>query len=391
MGLDGRDPRTTLDLDTLRRIASLRRPNWRECVEASGLVYHTHEEGPYWDESVCYAFGRGEIEVLETAARTLHELCLETAGRVVEHGLWGRMGIPEAAIPAIVASWERDDFSLYGRFDLAYDGFQPPKLLEYNADTPTALIEAAVTQWFWLGDTRPGFDQFNSIHERLIAAWKRRGGGCVHFSNLSGHAEDGMTALYLRDTCEQAGLKAKTVAIEEWGWDGLQFVDHENQPIRECFKLYPWEWMWSEPFGQHLARCETKFLEPVWKMLLSNKGLLPLLWEFHPNHPNLLPAYDEPGMLCGNFVRKPRFGREGANVELVEGHVRVESSGGEYGQEGFVYQALAPIPSCDGHFPVCGVWIVDHEAAGMGMREDSRRIMGNLSRFVPHYIEDMPA
>jgi glutathionylspermidine synthase len=36
---------------------------------------------------------------------------------------------------------------LYGRFDLAYRGDGPPKLLEYNADTPTALFEAAVVQW----------------------------------------------------------------------------------------------------------------------------------------------------------------------------------------------------------------------------------------------------
>jgi glutathionylspermidine synthase len=33
---------------------------------------------------------------------------------------------------------------------------------------------------------------------------------------------------------------------------------------------------------------------------------------------------------------------------------------------------------------VLGAWIVDHEAAGLGIREDFRRITGNTSQFVPH-------
>jgi len=31
--------------------------------------------------------------------------------------------------------------------------------------------------------------------------------------------------------------------------------------------------------------------------------------------------------------------------------------------------------------------MVAGEAAGMGIREDTRRITGNLSRFVPHFFE----
>ena len=145
---------------------------WQEKVESIGLTYHSHENGPYWDESAFYEFNAREIDMLEQAANTLHELYLAAAGTVMEKGWWDRLGIPEAAIPAIEASWERDDFSLYGRFDVIYDGHNPPKLLEYNADTPTALVEAAVAQWYWLQDCQPGADQFNSIHERLIEAWK---------------------------------------------------------------------------------------------------------------------------------------------------------------------------------------------------------------------------
>ena len=364
------------------------RPAWHEKVEEVGLTYHSHDCGPYWDESACYELTAREVEALETAAGALHRLCIEAAGTVIERGWWERLGIPEIARPAIVRSWERDDFSLYGRFDLAYDGDAPPKLLEYNADTPTALVEAAVAQWFWLQEARPAADQFNSVHERLIEAWRRWVGTTIHFSSVKEHPEDEQTVLYLRDTCQQAGVTTKAVAVEDIGWDAGQsfFVDTEGQRMTHCFKLYPWEWMWHEEFGPNLASDLVQFIEPAWKMLLSNKGLLPILWELFPDHPNLLPAHETAAPLGGRYVRKPKFSREGSNVAWFEGGVAVEETGGGYGEEGHVYQALAAMPEFDGQRPVFGVWVVDHEPAGLGIREDTRRITGNLSRFVPHFF-----
>jgi glutathionylspermidine synthase len=73
-------------------------------------------------------------------------------------------------VPLIREAWAAQPPSLYGRFDLAWSGTGPPKLLEYNADTPTSLVEAAVAQWYWLEQVHPGGDQFNSLHERLVEA-----------------------------------------------------------------------------------------------------------------------------------------------------------------------------------------------------------------------------
>jgi glutathionylspermidine synthase len=391
------------------------RTDWRARVAEVGLTYHSHEQGPYWDESACYELTRAEVEQLENAANTLHRLCLDAAQAVIDHAWWPRLGIPDQAVPALLRSWERDDFSVYGRFDLAFVPGEEPKLLEYNADTPTALVEASVAQWFWLQETMPQADQFNSIHERLIEAWRRcapafeettavsspplmplSGAGSstvqtvpvIHFSSIKEHPEDEQTVLYLRDTCEQAGIATRSVFVEDIGWDERAqcFVDLEARPIERCFKLYPWEWMWHEQFAPQLAKSETQFIEPVWKMLLSNKGLLPVLWELFPDHPNLLPAYEDAAPLAGSYVRKPRLSREGSNVTLIERGVTVEETSGEYGEEGHVFQAVANLPEFDGHRPIFGVWIVDHEAAGLGIREDTRRITGNLSRFVPHFF-----
>jgi glutathionylspermidine synthase len=372
----------------MHRHRSNPRPDWREQVEALGFNYHSHEEGPYWDESACYELTAQEVDSLEAAANTLHHLCIEAAGAVIQNAWWSRLSIPAAAIPAILRSWERDDFSLYGRFDLSFEGSSPPKLLEYNADTPTALVEAAVVQWFWLEQLHPEADQFNSIHERLIEAWRRWAQTTIYFSSIKDNDEDVQTVLYLRDTCQQAGVQTRAVHVEDIGWDGRRnfFVDLDNQPIERCFKLYPWEWLWHEEFGPHLATDCLRFIEPAWKMLLSNKGLLPILWELFPDHPNLLPAYEIAAPLGARYIRKPKLSREGSNVAWVEGGVVVEETEGGYGQEGCVYQALAPLPDFEGHHPVFGVWVVDHEAAGLGIREDTRRITGNLSRFVPHFF-----
>ena len=397
----------------MKRHACHPRPDWREKVERVGLTFHSHDHGPYWDESACYELTAGEVNELENAANKLHFLCIDAAEAVIKNHWWSRLGISEAAVPAILKSWERDDFSLYGRFDLSYDGITPPKLLEYNADTPTALVESAVAQWFWLQETQPHADQFNSIHDRLIAAWKKFGTPAsgtarsqtfdkravpeagvpilpptIHFSGIKGHAEDEMTVLYLRDTCEQAGLKTKSVFIEDIGWSSKEncFVDLDGERIERGFKLYPWEWLWGEEFGEHLAKDCIQFIEPMWKMPLSNKGLLPILWELFPGHPNLLPAYDSAAPLGNRFIRKPKLSREGSNVSWIEDGVVVEENGGNYGDEGFIFQATADLPDFGGNHPVFGVWMIDHEAAGLGIREDTRRITGNLSRFVPHFF-----
>jgi glutathionylspermidine synthase len=382
----------------MNRIAISPRHDWQARVEDVGLSFHTPGGQKYWDESVYYQLTAAEVDTLEKAANDLHTMCIGAAQKVIDHNLFAQLGIPGEAVPFINRSWERDDFSLYGRFDFIFDGKAPPKMLEYNADTPTALVEAAVAQWYWLQDVSRQSDQFNSIHEKLLAAWKQfaaRNAGTVYFGGVKDCPEDRQTLLYLQDTCHQAGPPSGQLFIEDLGYDpeDRQFVDLENQPVRNYFKLYPWEWMWHEVFAPYLKFEPCNFIEPMWKMLLSNKGLLPILWELFPEHPNLLPAYftEEELAACplasvskDGCVKKPKLSREGANISVLRAGGPVEATPGDYGEEGYVFQAMAPEAQFDGNHAVMGVWIVNHEACGLGIREDTSLITGNLSRFVPH-------
>ena len=128
-------------------------------------------------------------------------------------------------------------------------------------------------------------------------------------------------------------------------------------------------------------------IEPAWKMVLSNKVALALLWEMAAGHPNLLPTSLDPRDIVGPVVRKPIFGREGANVQVIQGGRVVAESGGDYGAEGFVYQAHAPLPVFDGNYPVIGSWVVASTPVGVGIREDDTPITRDTSRFLPHYFE----
>jgi glutathionylspermidine synthase len=334
-------------------------------------------------------------------------MCLAAAQHIIDEKRYAELDIPAEAIPAIEWAWNSEPPALYGRFDISWAGAQSgsaPKLLEYNADTPTSLLEAAVVQWNWLeelGDRlRPPFtntkpDQFNSIHEKLIAKWKDIDSYLtkpVYFAGVD-VPEDQLTLAYLRDTAQQAGLQTLQMFMHEIGWDDgtLTFVDPNDAPMHSIFKLYPWEAMLAEDFGPHAlstyqsVTSAVNWIEPIWKLLLSNKGILPILWQLYPNHELLLEAYSDGPHNMSSYVHKPLLSREGANITIVRDNATIAQTEGTYhGRQ--IYQALAPDSIFDQRYPVLGLWMIDQECCGMGIRESATPITGNLSSFVPHFF-----
>lgn len=372
----------------MKRFVCSPRQEWQAIVEAQGLVFHTANDLPYWDESAFYAFKSDEVDEIERASYALNDMCLDAVEHVIANARFEEFEIPDEYQPFVVESWERDEHTIYGRFDLAVAEGLPPRLLEYNADTPTALIEAAVIQWHWFNDIHPQADQFNSIHERLIESWRSVGAHSeqpVYFAFPAESDEDFMTVTYLRETAMQAGLATESIVMHEIGWNSAsgEFRDLAERPMRTVFKLYPWEWMIREPFGPMLLKAKVTWLEAPWKMLLSNKAILPVLWELYPESPYLLPASFAP--LEGRHVRKPRLSREGANVALFDNDQLVTETPGDYDGP-CVYQSDAALPTFDGLTPVVGSWIVNGYSCGVGIRESNGPVTQNTSRFVPHVI-----
>jgi glutathionylspermidine synthase len=312
-----------------------------------------------------------------------------------------RLALPERFWDLIRGSWQSGEPHLYGRMDFAYDGATAAKLFELNYDTPTSLYEAAVFQWIWLKDCieagrlPPNADQFNSLQEKLqlaLSLLAPKIHGRMHFACVRESIEDRATVEYLEDLARQAGIRTSYIAMEAIGRtaDG-RYTDCDNNVIEAIFKLYPWEFLFADEFSQYLQSAATTWFEPPWKSILSNKGALALLWELHPQHPNLLPTFFESQAeaataLPPGWVRKPLFSREGANVELVtlQG-VHLEAPG-PYADFPYVRQEFHALPKFGENFALIGSWVIGDQPAGIGVREDRSLITRDTARFVPHVV-----
>ncbi|GFZ96815.1 glutathionylspermidine synthase family protein [Dyella caseinilytica] len=386
----------------MKRIAIAPRPDWQATAEHYGFLFHTIDGSPYWDESAYYAFTLEQIERdIEAPTHELHMLAMSMVDEIIgSEALLAKLTIPERYWDWIADSWKQRQPHLYGRMDLVYDGIGPAKLYELNYDTPTSIYEAAFFQWIWLeqqqqrGVLPKRADQFNQLQELLILAFAtiaRTLPRPFYFAAVRNNAEDQGTIAYLRDCALQAGLHAEVMALEDIGLSSKgRFTDLQNRVIGSLFKLYPLESLFTDTYGPYLPGSRMQLLEPPWKAVLSNKGILPLLWERHAGHPHLLPAFfEESGdvPLPRGWVRKPLLSREGANVRMVlpDGE-RIESPG-RYTQCPTIRQAFHPLPHFAGGYPLIGSWVVGDTPAGIGIREDATLITRDTSRFVPHIIE----
>lgn len=406
----------------MQKIALPERPEWRDRAQELGFTFADMYGEPYWDETSAYSFSLSQVENdLEDPSTELHAMCREAVAQIVDsEELMERLAIPEAHRDLVTDSWRRGDPELYGRFDLAYDGKGPAKLLEYNADTPTSLYETASFQWDWLEEQLgrevlpEGADQFNGLHEALVERFRSlfKSGTDLHFTAFSGQAEDYATVECLGWAAREADLGAHYTDLDKIGLSTEgQFVDSEDRVIGTLFKLYPWEDLLRDEYADHLQTAGCQMIEPAWKALVSNKGILPVLWQLFEGHPNLLPAFFEVEVeeaLAGygsakatvqpaferaapalrSYVSKPLFSREGASIRIrdADGPGEIAPSDA-YDQHPRIIQAYQPLPVFDGFRPVIGTWIVGQSCAGMGIREDRSRITQDLSRFKPHFIQ----
>ncbi|MFK4132155.1 glutathionylspermidine synthase family protein [Pseudomonas luteola] len=387
----------------MKRIGTSERPFWQEQAESFGFKFHTIDGERYWDESAYYQFSLSQIEDdIESPTKEIHDMCFDIVSMAVaDEEILKKLHIPETFWEQIRYSWLQGHPHLYGRMDFSYSGTGPAKLLELNYDTPTSLFESAFFQYVWLssmiesGRLPAHADQYNSIQERLTQAFAQIPSlpMPLYFASVKDSHEDYGTVEYMRDIAHSTGIYTKMIAIEDIGYDSERklFVDLDGENIPSLFKLYPWEHIFEDEFGKYVPSSSTLFIEPTWKSVISNKGILPLLWEKFKGHPNLLETYIDTNPskpLKSGWVRKPFFSREGANVEIkISEDINIKVDG-PYTDAPFILQEFSPLPKFGNNYTLIGSWVVGDAPCGIGIREDDSLITKDSSRFLPHIILD---
>ncbi len=383
----------------IARHALIRDDAFPRRAEALGFTFHSPDDREYWTRDACYALTPEAVASLEAAARELNGMIAAAVERVVRRGDYAAFGFTDRLAALVEASHRAGEPSLYGRFDLRLAPDGGIKLFEFNAETPAALLEAAVAQLAWFEETppgphtRPGSDQWNGIDDALVARWPVLGlPRHIHFA-AEAHREDEVAQVaYLMATAQAAGHEAAFIGVEDISWqEEAGFVTPDGTPLAACFKLYPWDWLDAEEGGRLLPLGRTRWIEPARRMIAANKAILVTVWEMFPGHPLLLPASLDRGAIGGPAIGKPALGLEGhgMRVEGVAGDVSTEVAEG-LPPSPTIWQAWAPLP---GHatpqgeaFPVMGVWMVGDEPVGLGIREGSELVTTLEDRFVPHVV-----
>ena len=388
---------------TLQKITPLS----NETLEKIGFHWHTDSDGTKYVSDELINISQAEADAYYKAANTLYDMYVEAAEHVIENDRFFELGIPFNIKEMILKSWETDvHWHIYGRFDLAggIDG-KPIKLIEFNADTPTALFETAVLQWALLKEN--GLDevkQFNNVYQaisdnfkRLITMFdelntfeERYDNWKILFSSVEGNEEEEVTVRLLQQMATDAGFNTGFEFLQNVQFEDSGIYDAEGVKYEYWFKLYPWEDIGTdEPelavmLNNIMKNQEAIILNPAYTLLFQSKGMLKILWELFPDSPYLLETSDTP--LESAYVEKRCFGREGANTKIVdENGTVVAQNDGVYENHKAVYQAYEALPTDKANNSYQAGVFFAYEACGLGFRR-GEKILDNMSKFVAHSI-----
>ncbi|MDX3960059.1 glutathionylspermidine synthase family protein [Aliarcobacter skirrowii] len=379
-------------------------------LESIGFTWHTDSDESSYIANELVVISEEEAEAFYEATNELYDMFIEGAQYVIDNELFHELNIPFNLVEVIKESWENDvHWHLYSRFDLAggVDG-KPIKLIEFNADTPTSLFETAIIQWAML--KRNGLDessQFNNLYDALKDNFKRiitldsdiekfdeyysKLGWKILFSSISSSSEDINTTKLLQHIANEAGFNTDFEFIENVNFsdDGI-FKDDEL--FEFWFKLIPWEDIAIQE--SELALILTEIIKekraiifnPAYTLIFQSKAFMKILWDLYPNHPLLLETSFEP-LVGKKYVEKKAFGREGANIKIInsDGSVEIEN-GGEYDGHKSIFQEYVDfVKDSKGECYQAGVFYA-YEACGLGFRRGGK-ILNNMSKFVGHIIK----
>ena len=379
-----------------------------QTLEKLNFTWHTDNDGSKYVSDKLLQITQDEAQAYYEATNELYDMFVEAAEYVIENDLFFELGIPFNLVEVIKKSWENDvHWHIYGRFDLAggIDG-KPIKLIEFNADTPTALFETAILQWALLKHNNlDEAKQFNNVYEMIKENFKRLitlfddtssfdehyDGWKILFSSISNNEEEEVTTKLLQQMASDAGFATHFEYLENVEFDENGIYDANGVDYEYFFKLYPWEDIAiDEPelattLTNIMQNQKAIILNPAYTLLFQSKGIMKILYELFPSSPYLLKTSSKP--LQGiKQVEKPLFGREGANIKIIEanGELSFETDG-VYDNFNKIYQEYVEFAKDkDGNKYQAGVFFA-YEACGLGFRKGGE-VLDNMSKFVGHII-----
>jgi glutathionylspermidine synthase len=348
-----------------------------------------------------------EADAYYEAANELFDMFVAAGQHIIDKNRFAEMGIPANLVELIKLSWDDDrHIHLYGRFDLAggIDG-KGIKLIEFNADTATCLPETAVVQYAHLKAN--GFDenlQFNAVFETLTGQFEELLAvnpdlqPTLILSAMRGFPEDDANVALIGEAAREAGFEIEFDFVDNVDFSAEEGIFWQNpkngqfEKVDFWFKLVPWESIAEdEPellklLTEIVRKRLAVLLNPAYTLLFQSKYILKILWELYPHHPLLLETDTKPlfGKEC---VEKVLFGREGANVRIlnVDG-TEQHAVDGDYGDYPKIYQQYIEFPhDAAGYTYQAGVFYAG-EACGLGFRRGGL-ILDNSAGFVGHVIK----
>lgn len=407
---------------------------WRERLYAP-----LREEGWFtWDRmydeeyalAMMLPLSEGRRREMADATERLGAIFERTVAVVKQSGdddLLRELGLPGETWRAVRLAVPRQLETVIGRFDFAWTD-EGLKMLEFNADTPTGIVEAfhvngRICAEYGMRDPNEGMAaHFEPAFRAAVEAYRQDGWPLerVVFSALDWHEEDAGTTRYLM---RQSGIEGATFSgladLRVYGDRLCLLRDGEHEPIDLLYRLHALEKLAEDrdtdgyPTGARvldlIAERRLAIVNPPSALIAQTKALQALVWnlyeagEFYTDEEReTIGAYMLPTYLENRFggrsayVTKPILGREGGGVTLYEADGAVLARDDEmlYWEQPMIYQQRVELPVVPVRHEggrgearlLWGSFRIGGRASAVIARAGGR-ITGNLAYYVPVGLE----
>ena len=331
------------------------------------------------------------------------------------------LGFPTASLPFIRLKGMYPE-SVISRFDFALTEDNRIKMLEFNSDTPTFIVECFQMNGKVCEEL--GYDDPNANQERLLSSGitkavmeftKGMEDPNVVFTAHHEHIEDWNTTMYLSGLCH---VENKVMPMTELRITDDALVDRDGVPIDVLYRqTYPIEDLIEDQdpetgdlVGVELLQLVKEgklfIINPLSAFLLQPKSIQCLIWglaeegAFYTSEEQkwikeyMLPTYLEPDLFLGKspFVQKPSFGREGDTITIrdKDTNIMIRNAHETYKSSLPIFQKYTELPvvfletekGIEKLSYVFGAFLIAGKASSIGIRA-GEKITGNESYYLP--------